>query len=102
MFTSSDVEAGTDRLVWEERKLVRSLGSGGTGGTVLSSTGSLVLARMRSLLGGTSVGCILSLPLLSLLTLLVEYLPEMTDTEVILVDTEADAESRELVVGVLA
>jgi len=57
---------------------------------------------LRSLIDDVSLKCTLSLPVLSLLALPVEYLPEFADIEVKLVETDTEAESRELVVGVLA
>jgi hypothetical protein len=84
----------------------KSLGNGGTGGTMASSGASPFVARdaTRSLRDVASLEWILdtSLPALFRRALPIEWRLDAAETEVAVVVTDIDAESRELVVGVLA
>lgn len=81
----------------------KSFGRGGTGGTICSSTPSAPAANAaRSRREIASEEWLLETSLPALLRLAFEFdLPENADPEVALVAADKEAESRELVVGVL-
>jgi hypothetical protein len=95
-----DGKASADDVTGGDRKVDKSFGNGGTGGTAPSSTGSPLTARnaTRSFTSKTE-WTLMSLLALFRLPLDDEWRPEAADMDVTLVAADINAESREL--GVL-